>query len=141
MSTVRVISNDELSKHSNNKDCWIAIHGVVIDITQFLNEHPGGPDVIVTVSGRDCTHEFEDIGHTDSARRAGDKYIVGRLEGHHEDVSSFQELHILTNKEVIQMRSQSGLNRGGIAGYSLVGLGTTVVGLVALYYAFISNRQ
>jgi cytochrome b involved in lipid metabolism len=141
MSTLRVISNEELSKHSSNKDCWISIHGVVIDITQFLNEHPGGPDVIVTVSGRDCTHEFEDIGHTDSARRAGDKYIVGRLEGHHDDIKSVRDLHIPTNKEVIQMRSHSGLNRGGIAGFSMVGIGTTVAGLVALYYAFISNRQ
>ena len=54
---------------------------MVFDITPFLNEHPGGPDVVVTVSGRDCTQEFEDVGHTDSARVIGDKYVVGVLEG------------------------------------------------------------
>ncbi len=137
---MRVVSCDELSRHTSNKDCWIAVHGVVIDITPFLNEHPGGPDVVVTVSGRDCTHEFEDIGHTDSARRAGDKYIIGRLEGSHEDVTSLRDLRIPTNKEVIKMKSESSSNKG-LTGYSLLGFGTTLAGLFALYYAFISNRQ
>lgn len=137
---MRVVSTEELSKHSTHKDCWIAVHGVVIDITKFLNEHPGGPDVVVTVSGRDCTHEFEDIGHTDSARRAGDRYIIGRLEGHLEDIQSLKDLHIPTNKEVIQMRSESGGNRG-IAGSSIGMIATTAVGLFALYYALTSNRQ
>jgi cytochrome b involved in lipid metabolism len=137
---MRDISADELSKHNTHKDCWIAVHGVVIDITKFLNEHPGGPDVIVTVSGRDCTHDFEDIGHTDSARRAGDKYIIGRVDGRHEDVKSLKDLHIPTNKEVIQMRCESAGNRG-LTGSSLVGVATTAVGLFALYYAFIANRQ
>ena len=75
----KIISLEELQRHNNRDDCWIAVHGVVMDITPFLNEHPGGPDVVVATAGTDCTDEFEDVGHTDSARRMGDKYIVGHL--------------------------------------------------------------
>lgn len=99
----RKIALSELANHSTNKDCWIAVHGVVMDITPFLNEHPGGPDVIVSVSGRDCTQEFEDIGHTDSARSMGNKYIVGALDGSGSD----ENMRLPTVDEVHSSNNQS----------------------------------
>jgi cytochrome b involved in lipid metabolism len=99
----RKIALSELEQHSTNQDCWISVHGVVMDITPFLNEHPGGPDVIVSVSGRDCTQEFEDVGHTDSARGMGNKYIIGSLNG----LAESQELRIPTVDEVHASNEQS----------------------------------
>ena len=104
-----------------------------MDITPFLNEHPGGPDVIVTISGKDCTEDFEDVGHTDTARRLGDKYIVGRLEGTDETLP----LTIPTNREV-QARKKGSKNGGGSS--MLLGVSATLVGLVAMYYAFVVNK-
>jgi cytochrome b involved in lipid metabolism len=101
-TNLRTIPLNELSEHNTHKSCWIALHGLVFDITPFLNEHPGGPDVVVTVSGRDCTQEFEDVGHTDSARVIGDKYVVGVLEGAH----LLARTRIPTNAEV-QAAAQS----------------------------------
>ncbi len=37
----RIITLAELSAHSTEKDCWIAIHGKVYDVTNFLDSHPG----------------------------------------------------------------------------------------------------
>ena len=37
-----VISGEELRKHRTSKDCWIAVHSKVYDVTEFLEEHPGG---------------------------------------------------------------------------------------------------
>lgn len=99
----RKIAVSELEQHATNQDCWISVHGVVMDITPFLNEHPGGPDVIVSVSGRDCTQEFEDIGHTDSARGMGKKYIIGSLYG----LDQSHELRIPTVDEVHTSNEQS----------------------------------
>ena len=100
----RVVSLTELESHSTNKSCWLALHGVVMDITPFLNEHPGGPDVVVSVSGRDCTQDFEDVGHTDSARRMADKYIIGKLE----NSETTEELRLPTTKEVHDRKKGSG---------------------------------
>lgn len=42
----RLISLEELAKHDSEKDCWVAIHGLVINVDKKLqNEHPGGPEV------------------------------------------------------------------------------------------------
>jgi L-lactate dehydrogenase (cytochrome) len=37
-----VISGEELRKHRTPQDCWIAVHSKVYDVTEFLEEHPGG---------------------------------------------------------------------------------------------------
>lgn len=37
-----VISGEELRKHRTPEDCWIAVHSKVYDVTEFLEEHPGG---------------------------------------------------------------------------------------------------
>lgn len=38
------ISVNDLKKHNTLTDCWIAIHSKVWDITDFIQEHPGGPE-------------------------------------------------------------------------------------------------
>ena len=48
----RVISLSELKEHASEKSCWILIHGSVYDVTSFLEEHPGGYDIIVAATGR-----------------------------------------------------------------------------------------
>ena len=56
-ATLKEISLTEVAKHSTEDDCWVAIHGRVYDITKFLSDHPGGPETIVEVAGRNCTEE------------------------------------------------------------------------------------
>ena len=41
----------DLKQHTTEDDCWIAINGKVYDVTHFLDEHPGGFDIIVTNTG------------------------------------------------------------------------------------------
>jgi hypothetical protein len=41
MAGTKAYSLDELRNHSSETDCWLAIHGKVYDVTEFLDEHPG----------------------------------------------------------------------------------------------------
>ncbi len=42
----RLITKEELATHNTEKDCWVAMHGLVYNIDKSLqNEHPGGPEV------------------------------------------------------------------------------------------------
>lgn len=34
----------ELSRHNTKDDCWLAVHQKVWDVTDFVDEHPGGAD-------------------------------------------------------------------------------------------------
>jgi hypothetical protein len=42
---------EDLKGHATDKSCWLAINGSVYDVTEFLEEHPGGYDIILTSTG------------------------------------------------------------------------------------------
>ncbi|KAI5678874.1 hypothetical protein M9H77_09824 [Catharanthus roseus] len=70
----------EAAQHNTKEDCWIVIEGKVYDVSSYLDEHPGGDDVLFTAAGKDATEEFEDAGHSKSARELMEKFCVGELD-------------------------------------------------------------
>merc|ERR1740117_524176 len=78
---LRVVTAAELAKHDAANDSWVSMHGLVFNIEQsLLEDHPGGPDVIAILAGKDSTQDFEDIAHSDDARVWANKFIVGVLD-------------------------------------------------------------
>ncbi|OUZ99302.1 Cytochrome b5-like heme/steroid binding domain [Macleaya cordata] len=72
----------EISLHSSKSDCWLLIHGKVYDVTMFLEDHPGGEDVLLEASANgDATNAFEDVGHSSTATSMLSSYLIGVLEG------------------------------------------------------------
>lgn len=37
---------DEVKRHGTRKDAWIVVHGKVYNVTHFLNDHPGGWEIM-----------------------------------------------------------------------------------------------
>jgi hypothetical protein len=35
---------DPIAGHNTAGDCWLVIHGKVYDVSQFMTDHPGGPE-------------------------------------------------------------------------------------------------
>ncbi len=58
---------DEVKRHNKESDCWIVVKGKVYDVTAFLEEHPGGAEVLLDQGGKDATFPFEDVGHSEGA--------------------------------------------------------------------------
>merc|ERR1719313_1996130 len=54
-------SLDDVASHNNKADCWVVLHGRVLDVTDFLKDHPGGELAIITFAGKDATAEFDMI--------------------------------------------------------------------------------
>lgn len=69
----------EVARHTKASDCWFVIDGEIYNVTPFLDEHPGGEDVLIDCSGSDATRQFEDVGHSDEARAQLKDLRVGRL--------------------------------------------------------------
>ena len=44
--TLQGITDEEISEHNNVNSCWVGYYGNVYDLTQWLNEHPGGLEAI-----------------------------------------------------------------------------------------------
>ncbi|KAJ4951129.1 hypothetical protein NE237_027961 [Protea cynaroides] len=71
---------EDVAKHSEIKDCWLIISGKVYDVTSFMDDHPGGSEVLLSSTGKDATNDFEDVGHSDSARELMEKYHIGDVD-------------------------------------------------------------
>ncbi|KAH0739675.1 hypothetical protein KY290_038380 [Solanum tuberosum] len=76
----KVYTLAEVSQHNSAKDCWLVISGKVYDVTKFLDDHPGGDEVLISSTGKDATDDFEDVGHSSSARAMLDEYYVGDID-------------------------------------------------------------
>ncbi|XP_047970148.1 cytochrome b5-like isoform X2 [Salvia hispanica] len=71
---------EEVVKHNKTKDCWLVISGKVYDVTPFMDDHPGGDEVLLAATGKDATNDFEDIGHSDEAHKMMDQYYIGEID-------------------------------------------------------------
>ncbi|KAL8208103.1 hypothetical protein R6Q57_007515 [Mikania cordata] len=81
-SDAKILSFDEVSKHNRKTDCWLIISGKVYDVTPFLDDHPGGDEVLVLATGKDATEDFEDVGHSKNAVDMMKDLYVGDLDTH-----------------------------------------------------------
>ncbi|XAR53926.1 hypothetical protein NMG60_11028869 [Bertholletia excelsa] len=79
-SNLKVHPFEEVAKHNRKGDCWIIISGKVYDVTPFLDDHPGGDEVLLTATEKDATDDFEDVGHSDSAREMMSQYYIGEID-------------------------------------------------------------
>ena len=52
----------------------ITINNKKYDVTEFLNEHPGGKDVFI--DGADMTEKFNKVGHSKEAIKMLEKYLI-----------------------------------------------------------------
>ncbi|XP_064640287.1 cytochrome b5-like isoform X2 [Lineus longissimus] len=84
---------EEVKKHNDSKSSWLVIHDRVYDVTKFLEEHPGGEEVLLELAGAFATESFEDVGHSADARELMKDYDIGSL------VEDDREVSTSTNKD------------------------------------------
>ncbi|KAK4756552.1 hypothetical protein SAY87_006679 [Trapa incisa] len=76
----KIFTLAEVSDHNTANDCWLIIEGKVYDVTKFLEDHPGGDEVLLSSTGKDATDDFEDVGHSNTAKAMMDEYYVGDID-------------------------------------------------------------
>lgn len=72
---------EEAAKHTTSDSCWLMIDGYVYDVTSFLDDHPGGGELLLNAAGKDATDDFEDVGHSKNARKDMLNYLIGAVDG------------------------------------------------------------
>jgi len=76
----KVVTLAELREHTTRDNIWVLLHSNVYDVTKFIDEHPGGDEVILSEAGKDATEAFEDVGHSDEARGLLPGMLIGEFE-------------------------------------------------------------
>mmetsp|Transcript_7540 Transcript_7540/g.11104 ORF Transcript_7540/g.11104 Transcript_7540/m.11104 type:complete len:135 (+) Transcript_7540:81-485(+) len=93
-STLKEINMSEVAKHKSEDDCWVVIGNAtnggpkVYDVTKYLDDHPGGAEVLLDVAGGDADEFFEDIGHSNDAREELKKHMIGILKLSPEEIAA-----------------------------------------------------
>ncbi|KAF7854626.1 hypothetical protein EAF04_010434 [Stromatinia cepivora] len=80
MSETKEYTYAEAAEHKTKKDLFMVIHDKVYDTSSFVDEHPGGEEVLLDVAGQDATEAFEDVGHSDEAREILNGLLIGTLK-------------------------------------------------------------
>ncbi|PLN78875.1 putative mitochondrial cytochrome b2 [Aspergillus taichungensis] len=77
MADKKSLSTQQVAGHNTPNDCWIVVENHVWDVTDFLEEHPGGSAIILKYAGRDATKAYSEV-HTPGVLKSNlpsDKYV------------------------------------------------------------------
>jgi len=70
----------EVESHNTAKSCYVTLGSKVYDVTSFINDHPGGGDLILEHAGRDVTEIMRDAishEHTEAAYEILEECLIG----------------------------------------------------------------
>eukprot|EP00640_Fibrocapsa_japonica_P007793 CAMPEP_0113936394 /NCGR_PEP_ID=MMETSP1339-20121228/3319_1 /TAXON_ID=94617 /ORGANISM="Fibrocapsa japonica" /LENGTH=143 /DNA_ID=CAMNT_0000938861 /DNA_START=130 /DNA_END=561 /DNA_ORIENTATION=- /assembly_acc=CAM_ASM_000762 len=111
---LKEFTSSEVAKHNDSDSCWLIIGNEktggqkVYDVTKYLDEHPGGAEIMLESAGQDADDMFEDVGHTNDARKTMEKFIIGVLKLTEEEKEALKNK---ASKQIPAGQSQgSGLN-------------------------------
>lgn len=97
----------------------MVIDGKVYDVTNFLEDHPGGIDSLTSVAGQDATEDFEAVAHSKPAIEQMAEFQVGVIE----------ECPDKAAKKAATTKSSAATSDSGFGGILLkVGLVVVVIG-------------
>jgi cytochrome b5 len=96
----------------------------VYDVTKYLDDHPGGAEVMLDVAGQNADEFFEDIGHSKEAREELKKYYIGDFK--------LDEAALQAMKEAAAKKKKEESNTG----FMLV----LLVGLLAILFGLYQNQ-
>ncbi|TPX50764.1 hypothetical protein SeLEV6574_g00685 [Synchytrium endobioticum] len=74
------LSLAEVGKHNTDKDCWVVVGGKVLNVTDFMKDHPGGKKAIMIYAGRDATEEFDMMHSRDVIEKYAPETVIGTLK-------------------------------------------------------------
>ncbi|KAH7018328.1 oxidoreductase NAD-binding domain-containing protein [Microdochium trichocladiopsis] len=73
-------SAKDVAAHRSAGDGWMVINGEVYDVTKYINDHPGGAEVLLESMGTDATEAFDNAGHSEDAFEIMAEYRIGKLK-------------------------------------------------------------
>jgi len=80
--TLPTFTAAQVASHSSAKSCFVTVGNKVYDVTDFLDAHPGGSDLVLEYAGKDVADILQDESshaHSESAYEVLDDSLVGFL--------------------------------------------------------------
>lgn len=75
----RLIPRSEVARHVTKESLWLIVADMVVDVTEWQREHPGGAQVLQALGGKDATLRFSLI-HSKAAKSKLQQFMIGRVK-------------------------------------------------------------
>jgi len=75
----KLYTNEEVAQHNTESSMWIIVHDKVYDVTNFLNEHPGGKKVLIKVAGTDASKQFDNFHNKSVLEKYSPQLYIGDI--------------------------------------------------------------
>ena len=115
-----------MAKHDTEEDCHIIIGNAnnggpkVYNVTSYLDDHPGGSEVILELAGKYADDMFEDIGHSSNARTQLKEFLVGTLDASEEELAGLRAPAHSGSGDSSFLAAVGGLLLAAVVGYFLL---------------------
>lgn len=80
--TLPSITRADVESHNTTESCYVTLGRKVYDVTEFLEGHPGGPELLMEYAGKDVETILQDDDshtHSDSAYEILEEFLIGFL--------------------------------------------------------------
>lgn len=103
--TLPLLSQADLAKHNTAQDCWVTLYNrKVYNVTKFLDEHPGGDDLILEYAGKDITEIMGDAETHEHSESAYEMLEDGMLVGYLATPEEERDLLNNRNKTPVEVK-------------------------------------
>ena len=78
--TLPTIPTSDVESHNSSKSCYVTLGSKVFDVTSFLDDHPGGGDLILEYGGKDVAEIMGDEishAHSEAAYEILEDHLIG----------------------------------------------------------------
>ncbi|GAA6002414.1 cytochrome b5-like heme/steroid binding domain-containing protein [Rhodotorula paludigena] len=75
----KAITEKEVSDHASADSAWVIIDGNVYDVTEFLEDHPGGKKVLLKACGKDSSKQFWQFHSKKVLEKTAKPYLIGSV--------------------------------------------------------------
>ena len=69
---------DDIRQHTSPGDLWLVIDKKGYDVSHWMDEHPGGPEILLQEAGKDATLFLADGDALDTPTQVTAAWIQGR---------------------------------------------------------------
>lgn len=80
-ASTTIITIEEVTKHNQKSDCWLVLDKDVLNVTAFVDKHPGG-EVILQGCGKDATQMYNSVNEhmKPFVKALAERMVIGKLQ-------------------------------------------------------------
>ncbi|CAN8104559.1 unnamed protein product [Discula destructiva] len=121
----------DVGAHVGRDDCWMTIHGEVYDVTKYLDDHPGGVDILLELAGKDASQAYDDAGHSEDATEIMSAFRVGSLKGGGKPTTT-KTVRVVVNKNTVAPSASASSNTSTAIGATLASVSAVTAAVLGL---------